>query len=226
LVITCDGFACGSTGAGRFGRRAALVPFDRVAARAAFVALAAVTLLACTQSEVATGPVSAARDTSSAGPAGPVAAFSSFPAWYFESSSFSPSVSSSAAMSLAAEPEASSVGGLRLASVTSTPVVFPPVKPAAPKGSSYGIASFYRHHTRTASGEAFDERQLTAAHRTLPFGTRLRVTSVATGRSVTVRVNDRGPYVPGRVVDVSYSAAEALGMVGRGVTKVKLDVVE
>ena len=68
--------------------------------------------------------------------------------------------------------------------------------------------------------------QLTAAHRTLPFGTRLRVTNVATGRSVTVRVNDRGPFVAGRVVDVSRSAAESLGMVGQGVAKVKLDVVQ
>jgi len=59
----------------------------------------------------------------------------------------------------------------------------------------------------------------TAAHRTLPFGTRLRVTSVATGRSVTVRVNDRGPFIPGRVVDVSYSAARTLGMVGGGCRK-------
>jgi rare lipoprotein A len=130
-------------------------------------------------------------------------------------------------MSLAAEPEASSVAGLRLASVTSTPVLFPPVKrPVEPKNSSYGIASFYRHHTHTASGERFDERELTAAHRTLPFGTRVRVTSVATGRSVTVRVNDRGPFIPGRIVDLSYSAAEEIGMVGRGVTKVKVDVVQ
>ena len=67
---------------------------------------------------------------------------------------------------------------------------------------------------------------MTAAHQTLPFGTRLRVTDVATGRSVTVRVNDRGPFVPGRVVDVSASAAETLGITGKGVAKVKLDVVE
>jgi len=92
--------------------------------------------------------------------------------------------------------------------------------------ASQGLASFYSEGTRTASGEKFDASQLTAAHPTLPFGTRLRVTNVATGRSVTVRVNDRGPYVPGRVVDVSYSAADALGMVGRGVANVKLDVVQ
>src|SRR6266699_1642441 len=73
--------------------------------------------------------------------------------------------------------------------------------------ASHGLASFYTEGTQTASGERFDTNELTAAHRTLPFGTRLRVTSVATGRSVTVRVNDRGPFIPGRVVDVSYSAA-------------------
>lgn len=93
------------------------------------------------------------------------------------------------------------------------------------KGKSHGIASFYSQGNRTASGEKFDPNELTAAHPTLPFGTRLRVTNQHTGRSVTVRVNDRGPYVPGRVVDVSYSAAQELGMVGRGVAPVKLDVV-
>jgi rare lipoprotein A len=92
--------------------------------------------------------------------------------------------------------------------------------------ASYGLASFYTEGTQTASGERFDTHELTAAHRTLPFGTRLRVTNVATGRSVTVRVNDRGPFVPGRVVDVSSSAAETLGMVGGGIAKVKLDVVQ
>ena len=73
--------------------------------------------------------------------------------------------------------------------------------------ASHGVASFYRTGVLTASGEKFDARELTAAHRTLPFGTRLRVTNVATGQSVTVRINDRGPFVPGRVVDVSHSAA-------------------
>ena len=91
---------------------------------------------------------------------------------------------------------------------------------------SQGLASFYREGARTASGEKFDANELTAAHPTLPFGTRLRVTNVANGQSVTVRVNDRGPYVPGRIVDVSYSAAASLGMVGRGVANVRLDVVQ
>jgi peptidoglycan lytic transglycosylase len=100
-------------------------------------------------------------------------------------------------------------------------------KPAAPaQVASQGLASFYTEGTHTASGEKFDTHELTAAHPTLPFGTRLRVTNVASGRSVTVRVNDRGPFVPGRVVDVSYAAAASLGMVGRGVAKVRLDVVQ
>ena len=94
------------------------------------------------------------------------------------------------------------------------------------QAASQGVASFYTEDQPTASGEKFDTHDLTAAHRTLPFGTRLRVTNVATGRSVTVRVNDRGPYIPGRVVDVSGSAANELGIVESGIAKVKLDVVQ
>jgi rare lipoprotein A len=96
----------------------------------------------------------------------------------------------------------------------------------ATKTASKGVASFYTEGTQTASGEKFNTMEMTAAHPTLPFGTKLRVTDVASGKSVTVRVNDRGPYIPGRIVDVSYSAANALGMVGKGVTNVKLDVVQ
>ncbi len=101
----------------------------------------------------------------------------------------------------------------------------PEEKAADAKVASGGVASFYTEGTKTANGEKFDTHELTAAHRTLPFGTRLRVTNVATGKSVTVRVNDRGPFIPGRVVDVSYAAAETLGMVEGGIAKVKLDVV-
>ncbi len=90
---------------------------------------------------------------------------------------------------------------------------------------SHGVASFYSD-TQTASGEKFDKNELTAAHPTLPFGTKLRVTDTSSGRFVTVRVNDRGPYIRGRVVDVSPSAAEALGMVDKGITNVRLDVVQ
>jgi len=102
----------------------------------------------------------------------------------------------------------------------------PAAEPGESRGKSNGLASFYSEGGRTASGEKFNPNELTAAHPTLPFGTKLRVTNTHTGRSVTVRVNDRGPYVPGRVVDVSYSAAQELGMVGRGVAPVKLDVVQ
>jgi rare lipoprotein A len=97
---------------------------------------------------------------------------------------------------------------------------------AKTQGAAFGVASFYTEGTKTANGEKFDPSELTAASPNLPFGTRLRVTNVSNGRSVVVRVNDRGPFVAGRVVDVSYSAAETLGMVGRGTAKVKLDVIQ
>jgi rare lipoprotein A len=96
--------------------------------------------------------------------------------------------------------------------------------PETPDG--HGVASFYSTGVQTANGEKFDPNELTAAHRTLPFGTRLRVTDVATGQSVTVRINDRGPYISGRTVDLSQGAAETLGIVNRGVAKVKVDVVD
>ena len=99
-------------------------------------------------------------------------------------------------------------------------------KGAGDTTASQGIASFYTEGTKTASGERFDTMAMTAAHPTLPFGTKLRVTDVGSGKSVTVRVNDRGPYVQGRVVDVSYSAANALGILDKGVTNVKLHVVD
>jgi len=92
-----------------------------------------------------------------------------------------------------------------------------------------GKASFYAHKfhgRRTASGEAYDETELTAAHRTLPFGTRVRVTNLENGRKVTVRVNDRGPHVKSRVIDVSYAAAKKLRFVRDGVTRVRVEVKE
>jgi peptidoglycan lytic transglycosylase len=101
-----------------------------------------------------------------------------------------------------------------------------PIAAAKSPSGSDGIASFYNEGEITANGEKFVPSELTAAHRTLPFGTRLRVTDVATGQTVMVRVNDRGPFISGRVVDLSQSAAETLGIVERGVAKVKLEVVE
>jgi rare lipoprotein A (peptidoglycan hydrolase) len=91
-----------------------------------------------------------------------------------------------------------------------------------------GLASFYADSLRgrpTASGAPYDPEALTCAHRSLPFGTRLRVTEVVHGRSVVVTVNDRGPFVPGRIVDVSRAAAAALGMLERGVAQVRVERV-
>lgn len=123
----------------------------------------------------------------------------------------------------AAPQRRASVAHRRVAAASSKHTPFA-AKPAALTDGAVGIASFYKYESKTASGEQFNPGALTAAHRTLPFGTRLRVTNVATGQSVTVRVNDRGPFIPGRVVDVSHSAAKVLGMIDRGVAKVKLEV--
>jgi rare lipoprotein A len=81
------------------------------------------------------------------------------------------------------------------------------------------------HGHRAADGEIYDMYQLTAAHRTLPFNAMVRVTSLANGRQVIVRVNDRGPFVEGRIIDLSLAAARALDMVGAGVAPVRLEMV-
>ncbi len=88
-----------------------------------------------------------------------------------------------------------------------------------------GVASFYSHPEPLASGGRFVPEGFTAAHRTLPFGTRLRVTDPKSGRSVVVVVNDRGPYVGGRVLDLSLGAARALGMTERGVLQVTAEAI-
>jgi rare lipoprotein A len=92
-----------------------------------------------------------------------------------------------------------------------------------------GHASWYGprfHGRRTASGEPYDKYALTAAHKTLPFGTIVRVRSLTLGREVDVRINDRGPFAPGRVIDVSDAAAEVLGLKSAGVARVSLNVAE
>lgn len=85
-----------------------------------------------------------------------------------------------------------------------------------------GKASYYKHGKRTANGERFNPHGYTAAHRTLPFGTRVLVTNLKNGKSVIVRINDRGPFSKGRVIDLSLGAAEAVGLTALGVTQVKL----
>jgi rare lipoprotein A len=99
------------------------------------------------------------------------------------------------------------------------------VKSSTSQIPTLGLASFYSQDQETASGESFDRRRLNAAHPSLPFGTRLRVTNVMNGKSVTVRINDRGPFVRGRIIDVTAAAAEALGMVNAGVAKVTLNII-
>ncbi len=92
-----------------------------------------------------------------------------------------------------------------------------------------GYASYYGpkfHGRKTASGEVFDMYAYTAAHRTLPFGTLVRVTRLDTGKSVVVRINDRGPWKDGRIIDLSYRAAQDLEMIGPGVVWVRLEVIE
>jgi rare lipoprotein A len=88
-----------------------------------------------------------------------------------------------------------------------------------------GMASYYWQGQRVASGGWFNPNAMTAAHKNLPFGTRVRVTHSGSGRSVDVVINDRGPYVAGRIIDLSRAAASAIGMTGQGVAKVKVMVL-
>ena len=88
-----------------------------------------------------------------------------------------------------------------------------------------GIASYYWQPQRVASGGWFNPNAMTAAHRTLPFGTRVRVTNLNNGRSVTVSINDRGPYIAGRVIDLSRAAAQSVGMTGAGLARVSISVL-
>jgi len=108
-------------------------------------------------------------------------------------------------------------------------VVRPPSPPPSLLGAQWtGTASWYGdpHHGReTASGEIFDKTKLTAAHRTLPFGTRVAVTNLDNGRTIEVRVNDRGPFVAGRLIDLSESAARSLGAIGVGLMRVRIRVI-
>ena len=112
--------------------------------------------------------------------------------------------------------------------------VLPPGPPAVyptevPTFSQVGLASWYGrdfHHKRTASGERYDMRDFTAAHRSLPLDTVVRVTDLANHRSVLVRINDRGPFAEGRVIDLSRGAADQLGMTKEGVVPVRIDVFD
>jgi rare lipoprotein A len=90
-------------------------------------------------------------------------------------------------------------------------------------GGEQGIASYYWQPQPVASGGRFNPNALTAAHKTLPFGTRVRVTDLSNGRSVVVTINDRGPYIQGRVIDLSRRAAQDIGMTGKGLARVRVE---
>jgi rare lipoprotein A len=108
-------------------------------------------------------------------------------------------------------------------------------KPAAAEGADEkwrvyetGIASWYGgrwHGRKTANGERYNQNSMTAAHKKLPFGTKVRVTNLKTGKSCVVRINNRGPYVRGRVIDLSVAAAKKIGSHSGGLSKVKLEVL-
>jgi len=101
--------------------------------------------------------------------------------------------------------------------------------PRYPKeGLETGLASWYGNEFQgrpTSNGEVFDTNDMTAAHRTLPFGTHVMVTNLENDRSVVVRINDRGPFVAGRIIDLSYAAARVLGVVGPGTARVRLETL-
>jgi rare lipoprotein A len=104
----------------------------------------------------------------------------------------------------------------------------PPVNPASGVPFEEGKASWYGapfHGRRASDGEIYDMNKLTAAHRTLPFNTMVRVTNTANGKSTTVRITDRGPFVDNRIIDLSYAAAKEIGSIGPGVVPVRLDIL-
>jgi len=121
------------------------------------------------------------------------------------------------------------VGALALTAIAvSAPGVAQAVKNSARSQTQQfsGVAAYYDkgYKGKTAAGERYDPEKFTAAHKTLPFGTRLRVTDKRSGRSVDVVINDRGPFTRGRVLDLSLAAAKQLGMIDRGLTHVTADV--
>lgn len=100
-----------------------------------------------------------------------------------------------------------------------------PAASAEISGSETGLASFYAESyngRKTANGEIFHSSAMTAAHKTLPFGTKVKVTNLKNGKSVKVRINDRGPFVTGRIIDLTRAAAKKIDMVNDGVVKVKI----
>jgi rare lipoprotein A len=114
-----------------------------------------------------------------------------------------------------------------VAAALAATIAFPSLA-AKPGTVQTGIASYYHdslHGNKTASGQVYDKRKMSAAHKTLPLGSRVRVTDTRTGKSITVRVNDRGPFIQGRIIDLSRKAAQELGIIQRGITPVKVEIL-
>lgn len=125
-------------------------------------------------------------------------------------------------------PAASSGSKAQVKPIPQQVVLKPVTVKVHPKPYQVGMASWYGSYFQgkdTASGEPYNMYDLTAAHPTLPLGTMVKVTNLRNGRSIIVKVNDRGPVVPGRIIDLSYNAARALNFRNRGLAHVRLDVV-
>ena len=96
---------------------------------------------------------------------------------------------------------------------------------SAPPDSAVGVASFYKSGKITANGEPFNPNGITAAHRNLPFGTIVRVTNLSNGKTVVVRINDRGPFIKGRVIDLSLGAAKVVDLTTAGITQIRYTII-
>jgi rare lipoprotein A len=120
------------------------------------------------------------------------------------------------------------LAGLAACSLPPTRVKLPPLLTPETRATQTGIASWYGpgfHGQATASGAIYNQNELTAAHQTLPIGTRVMVTNLNNGRAIGVLVNDRGPFAKGRIIDLSYAAALAIDMIGPGTAPVRIEVV-
>lgn len=129
------------------------------------------------------------------------------------------------------EKQERGISEARLAQIQKSQAALPQGRLAKSRPAAYqvGTASWYGEYFQgrdTASGEPYDMYDLTAAHPTLPLGTFVRVTNLRNGKAVVLKVNDRGPVVEGRIIDVSYSAAQILGMSDRGIQRVRIDLVK
>lgn len=120
-------------------------------------------------------------------------------------------------------------GAVDIAEIEPPVEIEEPAPQTSTRSLGFGHASYYGrrfHGRRTANGERFNMNAMTAAHKTLPFGTMVRVTNPHNGKSVTVRINDRGPFIRGRTIDLSRGAAQKIGLVARGHGRVELEIVE